>query len=173
MFSQAERGTPLCMEEQGDLCSGRDGTEGSGVCLHVRQVLAHRAQLFEPRGGRGLPMAGCKFPAGSRDGVGTPRATEGTRPLETYQENSLPRPLVHKSMLRTESCEAGSASGLCAPEEIAWSSEGQGRLLFPGTGAQGPCGTAVTSQGWVTRPLKGGARDLPRVGHVTPPRWDT
>ena len=91
------------MEEQGDLCSGRDGTEGSGVCLHVRQVLAHRAQLFEPRGGRGLPMAGCKFPAGSRDGVGTPRATEGTRPFESYQENSLPRPLVHKSMLRTES----------------------------------------------------------------------
>ena len=29
MFSQAERGTPLRREEQGDLCCGRDGAEGS------------------------------------------------------------------------------------------------------------------------------------------------
>ena len=46
------------MEEKGDLRSGGFGPEGSAVCLHVRQVLAQRAQVFEPRGGRGLLIAG-------------------------------------------------------------------------------------------------------------------
>ena len=31
---------------------------GLWVCLHVRQVLSQRAQVFEPRGGRGLLIAG-------------------------------------------------------------------------------------------------------------------
>ena len=79
------------------------GRRGLRVCLHIRQVLAHRAQVFEPRGGRGLLIAGCKCPAGSRDGVGTARATEGTWPLESSLENFPPRPLVLKSILRTVS----------------------------------------------------------------------
>ena len=94
---------PSPMEEKGDLRSGGFGPEGSGVCLHVRQVPGHRAQVFEPRGGRRLFIAGCKCPAGLRDGVGTPRATEGTWPLESSLENSPPRPLVHKSILPTVS----------------------------------------------------------------------
>ena len=89
------------MKEQGDLCSGRDGTEGSGVCLHVRQVPAHRAQVFEPRGGRGLLIAGCKCPAGSRNRMGTPRATQGTGPLESSMGNPPPTPPVPKSVLST------------------------------------------------------------------------
>ena len=79
------------------------GQRGRRVCLYVRQVPAHLAQVFEPRGGRRLLIAGCKCPAGLRDGVGTPRATEGTWPLESSLENSPPRPLVHKSILRTVS----------------------------------------------------------------------
>ena len=71
------------------------------VCLHVRQVPALRTQVFEPRGGRGLLIAGCKFPAGSRNGEGTPRPTQGTRPLESSLENPLPKLPVPKSVLRT------------------------------------------------------------------------
>ena len=69
------------------------------VCLHVRQVPAHRAQVFEPRGGRGLLMAGWKCPAGSRNGMGTPRATQGTGPLESSMGNPPPMPPVPKSVL--------------------------------------------------------------------------
>ena len=79
------------------------GQRGLRVCLHERQVLAQRAQVFEPRGGRGLLIAGGECPAGLRDGVGTPRATEGTWSLESSLEKSPPRPLVHKSILRTVS----------------------------------------------------------------------
>ena len=100
-FSQAIRGTPLRMEEQGDLCSGRNGADGLRVCLHVRQGRAHQAQVFEPRGGRGLLIAGCKCPAGSRDGVGTPRATQGTGPLESSMGNPPPMSPVPKSVLST------------------------------------------------------------------------
>ena len=64
MFFHSSSVTPLRMEEKGDLRSGGFGPEGSGVCLHVRQVPEHRAQVFEPRGGRGLLIPGCKCPAG-------------------------------------------------------------------------------------------------------------
>ena len=47
------------------------GQRALRVCLHVRQVPAHRAQVFEPRGGRGLLIAGCNSPGGSRNGMGT------------------------------------------------------------------------------------------------------
>ena len=103
MFSQAISGTPLRMEEQGDLCSGRNGAEGSAGLPPRTPGARHRAQVFEPRGGRGLLIAGCKCPAGSNDGVGTPPETEGTWPLESSLERSPPRPLVHKSILRTVS----------------------------------------------------------------------
>ena len=81
------------------------GTQRRGlrVCLHVRQVLTKGAQVFEPRGGRGLLIAGCKCPAGSRNGVGTPRATQGTGPLESSLENPPPRFPVPKSVLSTVS----------------------------------------------------------------------
>ena len=77
------------------------GQRGLRVCLHVRQVPAHRAQVFEPRGGRGLLIAGCNCPAGSRNGVGTPRATQGTGPLESSMGNPPPMPRVPKSVLST------------------------------------------------------------------------
>ena len=79
------------------------GQRGLRVWLHVRQVPAHRAQVLEPRGGRGLLIAGCECPAGSRNGMGTPRATQGSGPLNSSLENSPPGPLVHKSILRTVS----------------------------------------------------------------------
>ena len=74
---------------------------GLRVCLHVRQVPACRAQVFEPRGGRGLLIAGCKCPAGSRNRMGTPRATQGTGPLESSMGNPPPMPRVPKSVLST------------------------------------------------------------------------
>ena len=74
---------------------------GLRVCFHVRQVPAHRAQVFEPYGGRGLLIAGCKCPAGSRNGMGTPRATQGTGPLESSMGNPPPMPPVPKSVLST------------------------------------------------------------------------
>ena len=77
------------------------GQRALRVCLHVRQVPAHRAQVFEPRGGRGLLIAGCKCPAGSRNGMGTPRATQGTGPLESSMGNPPPMPPVPKSVLST------------------------------------------------------------------------
>ena len=77
------------------------GQRGLRVCLHVRQVPAHRAQVFEPRGGRRLLIAGCNCPAGSRNGVGTPRATQGTGPLESSMGNPPPMPPVPKSVLST------------------------------------------------------------------------
>ena len=79
------------------------GQRGLWVCLHVRQVLAQRAQVFEPRGGRGLLIAGCKCRAGSRNGMGTPRATQGTGPLESSMGNPPPMPPVPKSVLSTVS----------------------------------------------------------------------
>ena len=94
------------------------GRRGLLVCLHVRQVLAHRAQVFEPRGGRGLLIAGCKCPEGSRDGVGTARATEGTWPLESSLENSPPRPLVLKSILRTVSVRVSECFWAVCPSGI-------------------------------------------------------
>ena len=77
------------------------GQRGLRVCLHVRQVLAQQAQVFEPRGGRGLLIAGCKFPAGSRNVMGTPRAIQGTGPLESSMGNPPPMPPVPKSVLST------------------------------------------------------------------------
>ena len=58
MFFHSSSVTPLRMEEKGDLRSGGFGQRGLRVCLHIRQVLAQRAQVFEPRGGRGLLIAG-------------------------------------------------------------------------------------------------------------------
>ena len=60
------------MEERVIFAVVGSGQRGLRVCLHVRQVLAHWAQVFEPRGGRWLLIAGCKCPAGSRKGMGTP-----------------------------------------------------------------------------------------------------
>ena len=103
------------------------------VCLHVRPVLAHRAQVLETCGGRGLLIAGCKCPGGSGDGVGTPRATQGTWLLESSLENPPPRPPVPKSVLRTlsvrgwECCWAvwprGNRAVLCVAGRASVSTE--------------------------------------------------
>ena len=58
MFLHSSRRTPLQMEERGIFAVVGSGQRGLRVCLHERQVLAQRAQVFEPRGGRGLLIAG-------------------------------------------------------------------------------------------------------------------
>ena len=58
MFLHSSRRTPLRMEEKGDIAVVGSGQRGLRVCLQVRQELAQRAQVFEPRGGRGLLIAG-------------------------------------------------------------------------------------------------------------------
>ena len=103
MLLHSTRRTPLRMKERvifEVVCLGQRALR---VCLHVRQVPAHRAQVFEPHGGRGLLIAGCKCPAGSRNGMGTPRATLGTGPLESSMGNPPPMPPVPKSVLSTVS----------------------------------------------------------------------
>ena len=89
------------MEERGIFAVVGCGQRGQRVCLHVRQVPAHRAEVFEPRGGRGLLIAGCRCPAGSSKGMDTPRATQGTGPLESSMGNPPPMPRVPKSVLST------------------------------------------------------------------------
>ena len=101
MFSQAERGTPLRRENRGIFAVVGSGWRVLPVCLHGRQVPALRTQVFEPRGGRGLLIAGCKCPAGSRNGESTPRPTQGTGPLESSLENPPPKLPVPKSVLST------------------------------------------------------------------------
>ena len=106
MFFHSSSVTPLRMEERVIFAVVGSGQRGLRVCLHVRQVPPHRAQVFEPRGGRGLLIAGCKCPAGSRNGMGTPRATQGTGPLESSMGNPRPTPPVPKSVLSTVSVRA-------------------------------------------------------------------
>ena len=101
MFFHTSSGTPLRMEERVIFAVVGSGQRGLRVCLHVRQVPAHRAQVFEPRGGRGLLIAGCKCPAWSRNRMGTLRATQGTGPLESSMGNPPPMPRVPKSVLST------------------------------------------------------------------------
>ena len=101
MFFHSSSVTPLRMEERVIFAVVGSGQRGLRVCLHVRQVPAHRAQVFEPRGGRGLLIAGCKCPAGSRNGMGTPRATQGTGPLESSMGIPPPTSPVPKSVLST------------------------------------------------------------------------
>ena len=58
MFLNSSRRTPLRVEEKRDLRCGASGQRGLRVFLHVRQLLVQRAQVFEPRGGSGLLIAG-------------------------------------------------------------------------------------------------------------------
>ena len=164
------------------------GQRGLPVCLHIRHVPAHWAQVFEPRGGRGLLIDGCKCPAGSRKGMCTLGRHRAPGPLRGPWKIPRPGPRYPSLSLAHCLCRAESAAGQCGLGEMARSSEWQGGLLFPQTGAQGPCETAVTSkggspdpsrvgqvtsQGWVTRPRKGGSRDPKRVGQETPQGWVT
>ena len=72
--SSTPQGGPLYgWKKRGIFAVVGSGQRGLRVCLQVRQVPAHRAQVFEPRGDRGLLIAACKCPAGSRNGMGTPR----------------------------------------------------------------------------------------------------
>ena len=108
------------------------GTGGRGlrVCLQVGQWLAHRAQVSDPREEEGRLSRDAGVLPGSRDGVGTHRATQDAWPLERPLENPPPRPPVPKSVLRTL-CGAGSAAGKCGPGEIERSSGWQGGLPLP------------------------------------------
>ena len=101
MFFLSSSVTPLQMGEKGDLRSGGFGPEGSAGLPARTPGARTKAQVFEPRGGRGLLIAGCNGPAGSRKGVGTPRATQGTGPLESSMGNPPPMPRVPKSVLST------------------------------------------------------------------------
>ena len=85
--SSTPQGGPLYgWKKRGIFAVVGSGQRGLRVCLHVRQVPAHRAQVFEPRGGRGLLIAGCKCPAGSRNGMGTPPDTKGAWPVDSSWE---------------------------------------------------------------------------------------
>ena len=57
--SSTPQGGPLYgWKKRGIFAVVGSGQRGLWVCLHERQVLAQRAQVFEPRGGRGLLIAG-------------------------------------------------------------------------------------------------------------------
>ena len=148
--SSTPQGGPLYgWKKRGIFAVVGSGQRGPRVCLRVRQVPAHRAQVFEPRGGRGLLIAGCKCPAGSRKGMGTPGRHRAPGPERVPWKIPRPGPRYPSLSLAHCLCGAESAAGQCGLGEIAWSSRWQGGLLCPRTGAQGPCGTAVTSKGWV------------------------
>ena len=87
MFLHFPGRAPLRMEEKGIFAVVGSGQRSLGVCLHVCQVPAHRTQVFQPRGGRRLLIAGCKCPAGSRKGMGTPGHT-GHRVLREFHGKS-------------------------------------------------------------------------------------
>ena len=149
--SSTPQGGPLYgWKKRGIFAVVGSGQRGPRVCLRVRQVPAHRAQVFEPRGGRGLLIAGCKCPAGSRKGMGTPGRHRAPGPERVPWKIPRPGPRYPSLSLAHCLCGAESAAGQCGLGEITRSSEWQGGLLFPGTGAQGPCETAVTSQVRVT-----------------------
>ena len=58
-WSSTPQGGPLYgWKKRGIFAVVGSGQRGLRVCLHVRQVLAQPAQVFEPRGGRGLLIAG-------------------------------------------------------------------------------------------------------------------
>ena len=46
------------------------GQRGLLVCLHVGQLLAHRAQVSQPHGARGTLIAGIRSPAGVKGRLG-------------------------------------------------------------------------------------------------------
>ena len=149
--SSTPQGGPLYgWKKRGIFAVVGSGKRGPRVCLHVRQVPAHRAQVFDPRGGRGLLIAGCKCPAGSRKGMGTPGRHRAPGPERVPWKIPRPGPRYPSLSLAHCLCGAESAAGQCGLGEMARCSEWQGGLLFPWTGAQGPCETAVTSQGRVT-----------------------
>ena len=58
MFLHSSGGPLYGWKKRGIFAVLGSGQRGLRVCLHVRQVLAQRAQVFEPRGGRGLLIAG-------------------------------------------------------------------------------------------------------------------
>ena len=149
--SSTPQGGPLYgWKKRGIFAVVGSGQRGLGVCLHVRQVPAHRAQVFEPRGGRRLLIAGCKCPAGSRKGMGTPGRHRAPGPERVPWKIPRPGPRYPSLSLAHCLCGAESAAGQCGLGEMARCSEWQGGPLFPRTGAQGPSETAVTSQGRVT-----------------------
>ena len=71
------------MEEQGDLRSGGDGTDGSRVCRNAGHLLAPRPHGSEPHGVRGPPIAGCRCPVVVKGPFGILQATEAAWALES------------------------------------------------------------------------------------------
>ena len=66
------------MEEQGDLGSAGDGTEGSGGLPRLRPVAPTLPLVSEPQGGEGCLSGNAGVLQGSRDGVRTSGVREGT-----------------------------------------------------------------------------------------------
>ena len=150
-WSSTPQGGPLYgWKKRGIFAVVGSGQRGQGVCLHIRQVLAHRAKVSEPHGARGSLIAGFRCPAGDKGRSGHSPGERGRLALREFPGKYPPRPWSQSLCCAQCLCEAGSASGQCAPAEIAWSARWQGGLLCPRTGAQGNCETAVTSQGCVT-----------------------
>ena len=83
------------MEEQGDLRSGGDVTEGLRVCRHLGPLLAPRPLVSQPRGGRGPLIAGCRCPAGVKGRRGHSRAREGAwAPRDPPANSPSPAPVA-------------------------------------------------------------------------------
>ena len=95
-----KRGPVYAWKNRGIFAVVGTGRRGLRVCLHVRQVLTQGAQVFEPRGGRGLLIAGCKCPAGSRKGMGTPGRHRAPGLIEFPGKSPAQAP-VPKSVFRT------------------------------------------------------------------------
>ena len=77
------------------------GLRGLFVCLHVGQLLAHRAQVSRHHVARGPLMAGIRSPAGVKGRLGHSPGERGRLVIRHPLENPPPRPPFPKSFLRT------------------------------------------------------------------------
>ena len=108
------------------------GRRGLLVCLHVAQLLAHRAQVSQPHGARVPLITGMRSPAGVKGRLGHSLGERGHLALRQPHGTSPAQPPVPKSFLRTlslrswESCWEVWPMGNCAVLWVAeWASVSQ------------------------------------------------
>ena len=147
------------MEEQGDLRSGGDVTEGSPCFPPRRQVAPTLPLVFEPLGGRGPPIPVCRGPAGVKGRRGHSPGERGRlRPERTLAKCPALAPMAPAAS--PASCHA------------AWScSPGAGSpQVFAFCGHQGPrAADAFTGRGVGAlgdRGLRGHSRFLRSLGQT-------
>ena len=101
-WSSTLQGGPLYgWKKRGIFAVVGSGQRGLLVCLHVAQLLAHRAQVSQPHGARGPLMAGIRSPAGVKGRLGHSVGERGRLTLRQHPGKTTPRPPVPKSILRT------------------------------------------------------------------------